>query len=121
MLQGAELLFKQCAGRNGCARTDLLVGYRWAELKDSLAIDESTLMGKGVGEVARCCASLRVPCLGLAGRASDAARASGRFALLASIVPDLASAAAAQERAALSQLLDRLQFIRGIRYQHKAS
>ena len=27
----------------------------------------------------------------------------------------------AQERAALSQLLDRLQFVRGIRYQHKAS
>jgi len=31
------------------------------------SIDQSTLMGKGVGEIARLCAEQRVPCLGLAG------------------------------------------------------
>jgi len=31
------------------------------------AMDEQTRMGKGVGQIARCCARLGVPCLGLAG------------------------------------------------------
>ncbi len=31
------------------------------------AIDESTLMGKGVGQLARLCAKLNTPCIGLAG------------------------------------------------------
>jgi hypothetical protein len=46
-LQGAELLLRQCAGRNGAARTDFVVGYRWLELKDALLIDESTLSLSG--------------------------------------------------------------------------
>jgi hypothetical protein len=46
-LQGAELLLRQCAGRNGDARTDFVVGYRWVELKDALLIDESTLSLSG--------------------------------------------------------------------------
>lgn len=64
------------------------------------AIDASTLMGKGVGEVARWCEELRVPCLGLAGCATDEARASGRFALVGAIVPDWAAPADAQRGAA---------------------
>jgi glycerate kinase len=35
------------------------------------AMDRSTLMGKGVGEVARLCRRARVPCLGLAGVMAD--------------------------------------------------
>jgi glycerate kinase len=31
------------------------------------ALDPSTLMGKGVGQVARCCRELKIPCIGLAG------------------------------------------------------
>jgi glycerate kinase len=51
---------------------------RYARLKERIqaaqlvitgegAIDASTLMGKGVGEIARLCREARVPCLGLAG------------------------------------------------------
>jgi glycerate kinase len=39
------------------------------------AIDKSTLMGKGVGQLARRCSDLRIPCVGLAGMVSpDSAR-----------------------------------------------
>jgi len=31
------------------------------------AIDKSTLMGKGVGQIAQCCRKLRIPCIALAG------------------------------------------------------
>jgi glycerate kinase len=34
------------------------------------AIDRSTLMGKGVGQIARRCRQLKIPCIGLAGRLS---------------------------------------------------
>lgn len=34
------------------------------------AIDDSTVMGKGVGELAHDCRRLRIPCIGLAGRAT---------------------------------------------------
>jgi glycerate 2-kinase len=62
-------------------------------------IDTSTLMGKGVGEIARLCRKYDVPCLGLAGTLlpSLAVKADGNpFAALYGIVPQLASAEAAQ-------------------------
>jgi glycerate kinase len=34
------------------------------------AIDDSTVMGKGVGELAHACRKLKIPCVGLAGRAT---------------------------------------------------
>jgi glycerate 2-kinase len=42
---------------------------RWADLvvTGEGALDKSTLMGKGVGQVARRCQQLHIPCLGLAG------------------------------------------------------
>ncbi len=64
------------------------------------AIDESSLMGKGVGEVARMAQELRVPCLGLGGIIAESARASGRFARVQALAPDLTSAAEAQAHAA---------------------
>ena len=36
------------------------------------AIDESSLMGKGVGEIARRCRRLKIPCIGLGGTVSNA-------------------------------------------------
>ena len=56
------------------------------------AIDVSTLMGKGVGEVARLCREQGVPCIGLAGTlALDGAGADGRqlFRGTYGIVPQL--------------------------------
>jgi glycerate kinase len=44
------------------------------------AIDQSTLMGKGVGEIARCCRKLKVPCIGLAGAVTGLARSNRLFA-----------------------------------------
>jgi len=64
------------------------------------AIDESSLMGKGVGEVTRLCRELGLPCIGLAGNVSDAARASGRFAVVKSLAPGLTDVEEAQARAA---------------------
>lgn len=42
---------------------------QWADLvvTGEGRLDHSTLMGKGVGEIARLCAQTRVPCIGLAG------------------------------------------------------
>jgi glycerate kinase len=44
------------------------------------AIDESTFMGKGVGQIARHCSGLKTPCIGLAGSVSPACRSDQLFA-----------------------------------------
>jgi glycerate kinase len=44
------------------------------------AMDEQTRMGKGVGQIARCCARSGVPCIGLAGVVEPSVRESGLFA-----------------------------------------
>jgi glycerate kinase len=44
------------------------------------AIDESTLMGKGVGQIARCCSGMKTPCIGLAGSVSPACKHGNLFA-----------------------------------------
>lgn len=70
------------------------------------AIDRSTVMGKGVGEVARLCRDSNVPCLGLAGgldldpqREPAAAQlARERFAQLHAIVPRLTTIEDARAR-----------------------
>ncbi len=43
------------------------------------AIDKSTLMGKGVGEIARHCQKFKVPCIGLAGVVNNPALMKSRF------------------------------------------
>jgi glycerate kinase len=57
------------------------------------AIDASTLMGKGVGEIAKLCQQARVPCLGLAGtvRRTELMQPTGEpcFAEVFGITPDL--------------------------------
>jgi glycerate kinase len=53
-------------------RAGLLQRVRKAELvvTGEGAIDDSTVMGKGVGELARACRRLKISCVGLAGRAT---------------------------------------------------
>jgi glycerate kinase len=55
------------------------------------AIDRQTLMGKGVGELARLCKKLKVPCLGLAGAVEDAAKARHLFTETYALTPDFVS------------------------------
>ena len=69
------------------------------------AIDEQTLMGKGVGQIARSCARCGVPCVGLAGRVEPSLRRSGLFANLCALT-ERAAPQRAQARAA--RLLEQL-------------
>jgi glycerate 2-kinase len=62
------------------------------------AIDRSTLMGKGVGELAAHCRRRKLPCLGLAGVVPDERLAAQCFTLVAGIVPGLAEADSAIAR-----------------------
>jgi len=61
------------------------------------AIDNSTLMGKGVGQIASRCRELKIPCLGLAGVATPSAR-SGRLFSQTHTLTDLTTVAAARAR-----------------------
>jgi glycerate kinase len=63
------------------------------------ALDRSTLMGKGVGEVARLCRTLGVPCIGLAGVIHDAPLLRKRFAQVHSLTPGLTTPDQARARA----------------------
>jgi glycerate 2-kinase len=65
------------------------------------AIDKSSTMGKGVGEIARLCRQHRIPCLGIAGRLDHLRLVKGFFTRLYSLVPDMASPEAACQEAAL--------------------
>jgi glycerate kinase len=84
-------------------RTDLV-------LTGEGALDPSTLMGKGVGELARQCRAIGVPCIGLAGVIQDAARLRRRFTEVHALTPDLTTPELARARAAywLSELAARV-------------
>jgi glycerate kinase len=65
------------------ARYAALGGHlRWADLgvTGEGAIDHSTFMGKGVGQIAQCCRKLKIPCIGLAGVVSASRRTAKLFA-----------------------------------------
>jgi len=55
------------------------------------ALDEQTLMGKGVGEIAMVCQRVGVPCLGLAGVVPEPERAKTRFAAVHALCPEFTS------------------------------
>jgi glycerate kinase len=61
---------------------------RWANLvmTGEGAIDKSTLMGKGVGQLAQRCRKLGLPCLGLAGSLGPSAATRGAFEQLHALV-----------------------------------
>lgn len=63
------------------------------------AIDRSTLMGKGVGQVARRCAKLGLPCLGLAGVVAPEARRHRFFSWIGGLA-DLTTVEQAKARPA---------------------
>jgi glycerate 2-kinase len=73
------------------------------------ALDASTFMGKGVGELAVVCREAKVRCLALAGRLSDPGHAGTVFDRVLGIVPELASQeeALAQPAAWLERLAAR--------------
>lgn len=81
--------------------TRLAQALRQAEvvLTGEGALDASSLMGKGVGELARWCARRRVPCLGLAGVVTPSLRWRRWFAATLGLV-ELTSPEDAQTRAA---------------------
>ena len=62
------------------------------------AIDKSTLMGKGVGEIAYRCRQMNVPCLGLAGLVSDYKLILQRFTQAHSLAPKFTTAKQAQAK-----------------------
>jgi glycerate kinase len=64
------------------------------------AIDASTVMGKGVGEVARLCRIIGVPCYGLGGGAERIPKVEKAFTSVFGIVPDLTSLQEAKKRPA---------------------
>ena len=53
------------------------------------SIDKSTLMGKGVGELAALCRGAKIPCLGLAGAVNDRAAVAQLFTRTYAMSPDL--------------------------------
>ncbi len=61
------------------------------------ALDRSTLMGKGVGQVGRACRRLGIPCIGLAGSVVRSAEAKRLFAQLHALI-DLTTEADAKAR-----------------------
>jgi glycerate kinase len=65
------------------------------------AIDKSTLMGKGVGEVARRCGKFGVPCIGLGGVLNDEALLKRRFKQVHCLTPELTNPAEARAEAAV--------------------
>lgn len=53
------------------------------------ALDAQTLMGKGVGEIAKVCQKLGVPCLGFAGAVPEPEKAKKKFKATYALTPDL--------------------------------
>jgi glycerate kinase len=61
------------------------------------ALDRTTVaMGKGVGELARLCRQLGVPCVGLGGAVNDGERVRRAFTAVAGIAPELTDLEAAK-------------------------
>jgi len=66
-------LFARHAKLSGRLRTADLV------ITGEGAIDRSTLMGKGVGEIARLCHERKIPCIGIAGTATRTSQVARKF------------------------------------------
>lgn len=65
------------------------------------SIDASTLMGKGVGELADRCRALNIPCVGLAGVVQQPDQAREKFQATHALTPDFTNAAQAMAEPAL--------------------
>ncbi len=73
------------------------------------AIDESTVMGKGVGQLAGLCQELKVPCVGIAGLVRDTVQIQRLFAQTHALTPTFTSRekAMAEPASCLEQLAAR--------------
>ncbi len=89
---GFSLFARQAALEKRLRATDLVVTGEGA-------IDRSTLMGKGVGQIAQRCRQLRIPCIALAGRV-DSALGAGTGFTQAHALTELTSAAQAKAKPA---------------------
>lgn len=65
------------------------------------ALDEQTLMGKGVGEIANVCQQHAVPCIGLAGIVPEPEKAKAKFAATHALTPDFTDKESALRDSAL--------------------
>ena len=88
----------QLFARHACLEERLTSGTMVLTGEGSL--DESTLMGKGVGELAGLCRQHAVPCIGIAGGVAPAARSQTLFSALYALAPDLTDMAEALVRPA---------------------
>src|ERR1035437_6197445 len=89
---GFDLFARQAALERRLRAADLVVTGEGA-------IDRSTLMGKGVGQIARRCRTLKIPCIGLAGMVS-ASPGTGAFFTHAHALTELTSVAQAKAKPA---------------------
>jgi glycerate 2-kinase len=92
MQPGFDLLARQASLARRLKAADLVVTGEGA-------IDRSTLMGKGVGQVAKRCREMKIPCIGLAGVANLTAGKATCFTQLRALT-DLTSVAQAKARPA---------------------
>lgn len=98
---GFELIARRGGLARRLARADLVIAGEGA-------MDRSTLMGKGAGQVADLCRKLEIPCIGLAGVLTRSPQLARRFAQLHALT-DLTTADEAKANAAfwLEQLAER--------------
>ncbi len=94
-LEPGFALFAQFAGLEERLRRVQLV------ITGEGAIDASTLMGKGTGEIANLCQRLNLPCIGLAGVVPDPARARTKFAAAHALAPEFTTTEQAMREPAL--------------------
>ena len=109
---GFDLFARQAALERRLRAADLVVTGEGA-------IDRSTLMGKGVGQIARRCRKLKIPCIGLAGMVS-ASSGTGAFFTQARALTDLTTVT--QAKANPAYWLERLaqQVARNAIVRHRA-
>jgi glycerate 2-kinase len=90
---GSELFARHAALDQRLQQADLV-------LTGEGSIDSSSLMGKGVGDIARRCRQLRLPCIGLAGVLKDLSALRRGFTAVHSLTPELTTSTQAMTRPA---------------------
>ncbi|MBI3874932.1 MAG: glycerate kinase [Verrucomicrobia bacterium] len=100
---GFDLFAKHAQLEKHLRSTDLIITGEGS-------LDKSTLMGKGVGEIARRAKKTKLPCIGLGGGVNDRAQVRKLFTQAHALAPDLASVDEAKARPAfwLEQLAARV-------------
>jgi glycerate kinase len=90
---GFELFAQQAKLRQTLLKIDLVITGEGST-------DKSSLMGKGVGELAALCQRLEIPCVALSGVLNDQARLRKVFAATRSLAPDFVPVEEAKARPA---------------------